>query len=163
MTTLPTPENRHAGSSRQERLRRGADYDVEYLFYAEPNHLVVETSGTYRSVEQFLAVARRIACEAEAEQLDRVLWYFDLTDFQPTTLEGYEIAEKCLTLFQNFVLAVVRNDQVDPGTCYRLDEVGDIAHNRGHTGRHFSDPHEARRWLLTIPHYLTHLWNRQAF
>ncbi|PQO43996.1 hypothetical protein [Blastopirellula marina] len=161
MTKLPSPENCRTRAARHDHSPRGADHDIAYLFYAESDHLVVETSGRFRSVEQLLTIARRIAAEAEAEKLDRVLWYFDLTAFRPNTLERYEIVEKTLPLFQNFVLAVVRNELADAETCCGVDEVGDMAHNRGHTGRHFSDPEEARRWLLTIPHYLTHLWNGQ--
>lgn len=104
------------------------------------DHLAVESSGEWTSVEQFLAMAHRIAAEADAEKCDRVLWYFDLTNFHPHQLNGYWIAEECVSIFRKFVLAIVRSDAVDSEARLRIDELGDIAHNRGYTGRHFSDP-----------------------
>lgn len=140
---------------------QSADHDIEFLFISEPDHLVVETSGRWRNVEQALAINRRIAAEAEAERHQRVLWYFDLTDFQPNQLECYQIAEGSIPLFRNFILALVRHVPVDAESSLGVDVIGDISHNRGHTGRHFVDADEARRWLLSTPLYATHLWDQQ--
>ncbi|MCC9606579.1 hypothetical protein LOC68_17150 [Blastopirellula sp. JC732] len=160
MTTTPYSVGRDAAPVHFEPTPPRADHDIEYLFVAEVDHLVVQTSGPWGSVEQFLAMAHRISAEAEAEKLDRVLWYFDLTNFHPNQLDGYRIAEECVSIFRKFVLAIVRSEAVDSEASLRIDELGDIAHNRGHTGRHFSDPHQARNWLLSVPRYLTHLWDQ---
>ncbi|WP_146428849.1 hypothetical protein [Blastopirellula retiformator] len=137
-----------------------ADHDIEFLFICERDHLVVETSGRWRDVEQAMEMIRRIAAEAEAEGQQRVLWYFDLTDFKPTQLECYKIAEGTIPIFRNFILALVRHPPVDAAPSLRIDDIGDIAHNRGYTGRHFADSDEARRWLLSTPLYATHLWDQ---